>query len=199
MDQQTQATNQNLQPLSEKERRFLKRRQKEIEYYRQIRQRKIKKILILLLPALLVVGGIALFIINRSPRELQTGVPRIEISPKEYDLGNVSMAAGLVKKTFEIKNIGSGSLKIEDIRTSCHCTTAVLKMGDKKSPESGMYGSGFWSQNISPDQTAYLEVIFDPAYHGPQGIGPAVRAVYISTNDPENKRNEILLNANVTP
>lgn len=198
MDQQTQATNQNLQPLSKKERRFLKRRQKEIEYCRQIRQRKIKKTLIILLPALLVVGGIALFIINRSPQELQTGVPRIEIIPKEFDLGNISMAAGLVKKTFEIKNNGSGNLKIDDIQTSCHCTTAVLKIGDKKSPEFGMNGSGLWSQNISPDQMAYLEATFDPAYHGPQGIGSAVRAVYLSTNDPENKKVEVRLITNVT-
>lgn len=205
MDQQNQTTNPNSQFLNKKERYFLRRQQKETELRRQLRNKKIKKILLFLLPTLLIVGGLTFIVLKLSSNSKsesqtsQTGAPKMEINLKEYDLGNVSMAAGVVKKTFEIKNNGSGDLKIEGIRTSCHCTTAVLKIGEKKSPEFGLDGSGFWSQNISPSQMAYLEIIFDPAYHGPQGVGQAVRAIYLSTNDPQNRTAEVRLIANVTP
>lgn len=78
------------------------------------------------------------------------------------------------------------------------CTTAVLKVGDKTSPEFGMHdNAAFWSQNITPGETGYLEVVFDPAFHGPQGVGQALRVIYLTTNDPENKKAEARLIANV--
>lgn len=58
-------------------------------------------------------------------------------------------------------------------------------------------GGVFWSQKIAPGETGQLEVIFDPAFHGSQGTGQVVRAVYLSTNDPENKKAEVRLLANV--
>lgn len=110
------------------------------------------------------------------------------------------MAEGLVKKTYEIKNTGGGDLKIDKIWTSCDCTTARLKVKDKESPEFGMHTSSLlWSQKIAPGETGFLEATFDPAFHGPQGTGPAVRIVYLSTNDPQNPKAEAKLFANVTP
>lgn len=188
-------------PLSKRERRFLKRQQKEKERLHQMRNEKFKKSLVIFFSILILGGGITFLVIKSPAQSLpsnQGGSPKIEIIPQEYDLGNVSIKDGLIKKTFEIKNIGSGDLKISDIWTSCHCTTAILKVGSKESPKFDMEHSSFWSQNISPGQTAYLEVIFDPAFHGPLGIGSAVRIVYLSTNDSENKQSEILLNVNVT-
>lgn len=79
------------------------------------------------------------------------------------------------------------------------CTTAKLKVGDKESPEFGMHdNSVFWSQKIAPGQVGYLDVAFDPAYHGPQGTGPVVRAIYFSTDDPQNKTSQVRLLADVT-
>jgi hypothetical protein len=134
---------------------------------------------------------------------LNQGGGVIEINPLEYDVGTVSMADGLVKKTFEIKNIGEEDLKIENIRTSCACTTAFFKIGDKVGPKFGMPGHGinpsFWSEKIGPGEKADLEVIFDPAFHGPQGAGSIIRAVYFSTSDPQNKEAEVRLIANVIP
>lgn len=130
----------------------------------------------------------------------QQGSGKIEITPVYYDVGTISMAAGPIKKVFEIKNVGKSDLKINEIRTSCMCTTAKLKVGDKESPEFGMHTSLlFWSQKIAPGQTAYLEVTFDPAYHGPQGVGDIVRAVYISSSDSQNKKVEVRLLAKVIP
>lgn len=121
----------------------------------------------------------------------------IEVNPREYDIGDIQMTDGLVKKSYEVKNSGSGPLKISGILTSCHCTTAVLRVGDKASPSFGMTPVSFWSEEIPAGQTAQLEVTFDPAFHGDAGMGPVTRGIYISSNDPKNKRVELLLSANV--
>lgn len=188
--------NLNGQPSTKRERRLLKKQRKERERLLLQRRKEIKKGMLISLPILLLVGIIVFFAANYTPKENHPGVPRIEIPVNEYDAGTVSMADGLVKHTYEIKNTGIGDLKIDSIWTSCHCTTVRLTINDKTSPEFGM-DKRSTSQKIAPGQTGQLEVIFDPAFHGPQGIGQAVRVVYLSTNDPQNKKVEIRLLANV--
>lgn len=192
-------SNKNLtdQSLTKRERRLLKRQQIENERLLSSRRKKIKKVIFILLPVILIAGGIIFSLLNYSPAENQ-GNPKIEIAQKRYNAGTVSMANGLVKHTYEIKNIGDGDLKIDRIWTSCHCTTARLMVGDKESPKFGMNNNPvFWSQKIAPNETGQLEVIFDPAFHGPQGTGPVVRVVYLSTNDKQNVKAEVRLSANV--
>lgn len=184
------------QPLSKRERRLLKKQQKEQERILLQRRKKIKKILFISLPILLLAGIIVFFVKNYTPEENHPGAPQIEIPANEYDAGTVSMAGGLVKHTYEIKNTGIGDLKINSIWTSCHCTTARLRVGDKESPEFGM-DKRSTLQKIAPGQTGFLEVTFNPAFHGPQGVGQAVRVVYLSTNDPQNKKIEVKLLVNV--
>lgn len=146
-----------------------------------------------------IVGGTiliaALFIFLPSLQPATGG--SIEVNPKEYDVGEIAMTQGLVKKSYEVKNVGSGPLKITGIITSCHCTTAVLRVGDKASPSFGMEPMPFWSEEIPAGEVAQLEVAFDPAYHGDAGMGPVTRGIYVSSNDPKNKRVELLLSANV--
>lgn len=146
-----------------------------------------------------IVGGTiliaALLIFLPSLKPATGGV--IEVNPQEFDAGEVAMTQGSVKKNYEVKNAGSGPLKITGIITSCHCTTAVLRLGDKASPAFGMEPMSFWSEEIPAGETAQLEVTFDPAYHGDAGMGPVTRGIYISSNDPKNKRVELLLSANV--
>lgn len=189
--------NLNRQPLTKRERRLLKKQHKERERMLLQRRKKIKNILFVSLPILLLAGIIVFFAKNYTPEENHPGAPKIEIPANEYDAGTISMVGGPVKHTYEIRNAGIGDLKINSIWTSCHCTTAKLKVGDKTSPEFGM-DKRSTSQKIAPGQTGFLEVIFDPAFHGPQGIGEAVRVVYLSTNDPQNKKVEVRLVANVT-
>lgn len=185
------------QQLTKKERRLLRRREEEQERVRLAKQKKVKNAIFIFLPLILIVGGIIFISISSSSPENQ-GAPKIIISSREYDAGTVSMSDGLVKHTYEIKNIGDGDLKINKIWTSCMCTTARLKVGDKTSPEFGMHDKTmFWAEKIAPNQTGFLEITFDPAFHGPQGTGLVVRVVYLSTNDPENKKAEVRLLVNV--
>ena len=163
------------------------------------RWKKIKKIFSLSLLSGIIILAIASFLNYLFFGLLKSqGKPRVEILEKEYDLGVISMAAGKVSHTYEIKNIGDGDLKISGIRTSCHCTTAVLKVKDRVSPSFGMEGSylPFWSETIKP---GFLQVTFDPAFHGPQGVGMVARMVFFSTNDPQNKKVQLILIANVIP
>lgn len=187
--------------LSKKEKYLLKKQKKEQERLLKARRKKIKKIIKITLFLVLITAGIAWGLISylsREPQESHPGVPKIEISPKEYDAGTISMAEGLLRHTFEIKNIGEGDLKIDRLWTSCMCTTAILKIGDKTSPKFGMHDNpAFWSEKIAPGETGLLEVTFDPAFHGPGGTGRAIRAVYLSTNDPKNQKAELRLIANV--
>ena len=188
----------NDQPLTKKQRRLLRRQQQKEDNLLLTRRKKIKKTVFILLPIVLLAGGVIFSLLNYSPSkpEETQGTPKIEIVEKEYDAGTISMADKVVKHTFEIKNTGYGDLRIDSIWTSCHCTTAKLKVGDKTSLEFGMDRHST-SQKIAPGQTGFLEVTFDPAFHGPQGTGSVVRAVYLSTDDPQNKKVEVRLVANV--
>lgn len=197
MQKETQQLNQ--QP-TKRDLRLQKREQEQGELLRQIRRKKIKKTALFVVPALIIAGAIALWAVKSSGSSPnQSGDPKLKIGQKEYDFGTVSMAAGIIRKTFEIKNTGTADLEIENLRTSCHCTTAILTANGKKGPTFGMDGSAFWSQKIPPGQTAELESIFDPAFHGPAGVGAATREIYFTTNDPDNKQAEVTLNVNVIP
>ncbi|MBI2042554.1 MAG: DUF1573 domain-containing protein [Candidatus Nealsonbacteria bacterium] len=150
-----------------------------------------------------VLGGTVLLmggIIVMDKGGVQASGGQIELSPATIDLGTVSMANGNVKTTYQIKNIGKEALKIDRVWTSCMCTTAVLKLGDKTSPAFGMHdSSSLWSQEIQSGEEALLEVTFDPALHGPEGVGQLTRAIYLSTSDPSHKKAEVRFNINVTP
>lgn len=186
---------------TKREKYLLKKQQKERERLLKARRKKVKKAVFVYVPILLIIAGLSFALINylsREKEEKHLGTPKIEVSPQEYDAGTISLTDGLLKHTFEIKNKGVGDLKIDRIWTSCMCTTARLRVGENESEEFGMHSNPmFWSQKITPDQTGFLEVSFDPAFHGSEVTGSVIRAVYLSTNDPQNEKVEVKLIANV--
>lgn len=117
-----------------------------------------------------------------------------------YDFGTISMAKGVVKHQFKIKNIGDEPVIINKMYTSCMCTTAELIISGKKSGPFGMSGHGIIpriDQTINPNEEAAVSVAFDPAAHGPAGIGAIRRTITLENN----AREPILLyfSAMVTP
>lgn len=158
------------------------------------------KLIIAAVGVSVLIAGLVVFLPGLSN---QPSGGQVKAEPLEYDAGDVSMKAGLVKKIFNIENVGTGPLKIDDMQTSCACTSVVLKIGDKVSPKFSMPGHGInptaWSETLVPGQKAQLEVLFDPAFHGPGAIGPIVRDIYLFTNDPNNKKVVVKLSANVVP
>ncbi len=101
-----------------------------------------------------------------------------------YDFGTVSMAAGKVAHEFEIQNNSSSTLSLDKLYTSCMCTGAYfVSAGDRIGP-FGMPGHGFvpgLGQRMEAGEKAKIEVVFDPAAHGPAGVGPIVRGIYLES------------------
>jgi hypothetical protein len=104
-----------------------------------------------------------------------------------YDFGRISMAEGLVEKTFEISNPTSQDVTLEGITTSCMCTVAYLEManGGEKGP-FGMIGHGGLvpkvNEVIKAGESRRVRVVFDPNAHGPAGIGIINRVVMLEDN-----------------
>lgn len=102
-----------------------------------------------------------------------------------YDFGSISMAAGKVKHQFKIKNTSAQAVTISKMYTSCMCTTATLTTGGKQFGPFGMPGHGAIpkiNQTINPNEEATVEVVFDPAAHGPAGVGRIQRSVTVENN-----------------
>ncbi len=135
----------------------------------------------------LLFGG--LFFMSRSQQ------PQVSVNPQAtgqlvtgesfYDFGSVSMAKGLISRKFTLTNSGSVPATITKIYTSCMCTKAKLTVAGQSWGPIGMPGHTAipdLAVQIDPGQTAEVEVIFDPAAHGPAGVGTIERQVTIEHN-----------------
>lgn len=109
------------------------------------------------------------------------------LSPEPYfDFGNISMAAGKVSHRFSIRNTSESAITITKMYTSCMCTVATLITPAGRKGPFGMAGHEFIpivAESIAPGANAQVEVVFDPAAHGPAGIGPTERIVTIRTSE----------------
>ena len=117
-----------------------------------------------------------------------------------YDLGTISMSAGKVSRMFKITNTGTGQVFVKKIYTSCMCTTATLTTKEGTAGPFGMPGHEAIptiSQTVAPNEEASIEAIFDPAAHGPAGVGRVRRSIYIET-DSQKEPLELIFEANVT-
>jgi len=122
----------------------------------------------------------------------------IVLRPSEYDLENVPYEGGIVEREFTLENRGQNVLKINSIKTSCGCTEAQLVYKSDKSKKFGMHPNNIiWSQTIEPGDEAILRIFFDPTAHGPEGVGPFRRAVWLESSDPTNKKAEVRIEGTV--
>jgi len=123
------------------------------------------------------------------------------VGDKIFDFGTISMAAGPVNYIFELKNTGNNPVTVKKIYTSCMCTTAYLDGGERRVGPFGMPGhggpSGRASETIGPGESRRLQVIFDPAAHGPAGVGKIERLVVLEDN--QGGTVELTIKAVVTP
>ena len=103
-----------------------------------------------------------------------------------YDFGAVSMLKGNVEHEFVITNTNGTNLTVTKAETSCMCTRAVLKLPDgTQLGPFGMPGHGFspsLDAVVRPGEQLAVRAIFDPAAHGPAGIGRIERAVTLGTS-----------------
>lgn len=121
-----------------------------------------------------------------------------------YDFGTISMKNGTVSRDFLLENRGSDPIFISKAYTSCMCTTALLF--DKEGRRLGTFGmpghggaSSIARVTVPAGENITLRAVFDPAAHGPSGVGLADRGVYLETNSKEQPKVEISFRAQVTP
>jgi hypothetical protein len=119
----------------------------------------------------------------------------INAAPESIDIGKVSYGGGIISKEYQIKNTTGSSMKLRKIVTSCMCTKARVKFENKTTKLYAMEMNGDKNPIIDYDfpagSTATVEFNFDPAAHGPAGIGPVERVItlYFDTGYKELKFN----------
>lgn len=104
---------------------------------------------------------------------------------QSFDFGRVSMQNGKVAHKFLIKNPTDKPITVSKLFTSCMCTQAALIRGDKITGPFGMPGHNpipAIDEKLAPGEEAVIEAVFDPAAHGPAGIGAIARTVYIEND-----------------
>lgn len=136
--------------------------------------------------SLLVIVGLAFFISFKEKKVAQiptNAVLGMESTPANYDLGNVPINGGVVTKEYEVKNTSGKSVQLLKIVTSCMCTQASVKIGDKETKFFSMEMSGdanpLLDLKLKDGESAKVTVKFDPAAHGPAGVGAFDRIVWL--------------------
>jgi len=144
--------------------------------------------------------GIAVFFGTRmgaTPQVTADSQVSVSVDSNTYDWGTIDYDKGIVSKNFEIKNTSDASLKLYNVKTSCMCTTAQLKTPEVISKKFGMHESSSDVIEVKPGETAELIVEFDPAFHGPSGVGLVTRTITMDTNDTKNSKLTFNLAGNV--
>ena len=148
---------------------------------------------------LIIIGAVSL---TRTPEPVNGATGTLAAEAPEYDFGTISMAAGKVKHSYTITNDSDAPVVVTKVYTSCMCTTATLNEGDRVIGPFGMAGMvgapvPTIQETIAPHKKAEIEAEFDPAAHGPQGVGPVRRVIYIETQGGPTL--ELSFSAVVTP
>jgi hypothetical protein len=114
-----------------------------------------------------------------APRPVAEGVaaPRLNLPGFSHDFGRIYSSWDVIH-VFAIENRGGADLLINNLVTSCGCTTAELS-----------------SDVIPPGHRADLKVTFDADFHPTQG--QVSRLVWFATNDPGQPWVEVRVEAYV--
>ncbi len=121
---------------------------------------------------------------------------QMNITPASFDFDKVSQAGGVVSTSFKIENTGSSDLIIDDMLSSCSCTSAALKVNGKEGPKFGMHNNPRnWSETIPPGGTAELIVYYDPDVHK-DFRGRATREITLTSNDKNSTKKSVTIRLN---
>ena len=159
----------------------------------------IKVIVGFILGIVILIGGsYALLSLGNTTSKIESSSNvKVVTGETDYDWGTIGINDGKVRATYTIKNDGTEPLKIFNVVTSCACTTAQIKIGDTTSPEFGMHTKSQYVSEISPGKTAEVIATYDPAFHGPSGVGAISREITMETNDKSNPQLVFTAEANV--
>ena len=147
----------------------------------------LKLIVISLVLMAAVIGGLVWFKGGEKPVANIGNVFAGELTATEnfYDFGSAKIDGGLISHEYAVENKTDKSVKINGVSTSCMCTSAEVKIGDKTYGPFGMPGHGgssaYANIAVNPGEKIIVKATFDPAAHGPAGIGMVERQIFIDT------------------
>ncbi len=101
--------------------------------------------------------------------------PKMKLSRSQHDFGTVSEGK-VVELNVDFKNIGKDELIVNDVKSSCGCTAALLS-----------------SKKLAPGQTGQIKIELDTS----DRVGKFTRTVTLYTNEPELGQQTITLFVNV--
>lgn len=149
----------------------------------------------------IVVGGSMLLTAGQQKPAVreELGSASMAIDKTAADLGSMNKDEERTA-VFSIENTGSSALRIWNVSTSCDCTFAVVKIGEKETGEFNMPGhmAGWlknWIGEVPAGQKAILSVIYRPKVM--PVVGKISRQVSFYTNDPKNEKVEVSIEADV--
>ncbi len=108
-------------------------------------------------------------------KPVEVKIPKLKLSKNQYDFGKVEEGK-LVEVKIGLKNTGKGVLEIQDVKTSCGCTAALVS-----------------SKKLNPGESGNIRIELDTANR--EGI--FTRTVTIFSNDPTGPNQVITLTANI--
>ncbi len=111
---------------------------------------------------------------NGDKKESETKGAKMQFQESTYDFGTVAQGSA-VKHVFKFKNVGTDTLRIEQVKTSCGCTAA----------ES--------SKIIPPEQEGQITV----TYNTGSGLGKTSKTVYVYSNDIEAKQRSVTVHGTI--
>lgn len=158
----------------------------------------VSLIVFVIIVAGLVVYGIAIEDkdVETSASSSESGDAELSISPSSYNFNSVSQKEGVVSTSFTIENTGTSDLVIDDMLSSCGCTSARLVVNGKEGPSFGMHNNPKnWEETIEPGASAELKVYYDPNVH-PDFRGSATREITLFSNDSKKSETKVSIKLN---
>lgn len=153
---------------------------------------KIIVVGIMIFSLIIIIGSYFLFV---NPDNAQPKVttyssqnkdkPIAEVKETSKDFGKIKLSDN-PEVVFTLKNIGTKSLQLTGISSSCGCTAAQIIYNGKTSREYSMHFKEEDVYEIAPLTEAKVKVIYRPSTMPVYGL--VEREVYITTNDPNNQK-----------
>ncbi|HCS79287.1 TPA: hypothetical protein DIV55_06145 [Patescibacteria group bacterium] len=148
-----------------------------------------------------IIGGISLIVLmiiafvafGESKNQTQvasyeataTSRPQASVATTTADFGKMKVTDEQTAE-FTIENTGNKPLQLFKVTSSCGCTFGTIIINGKKSPEFSMHSKSNWTGSLTPGEKALVAVTYKPNIMPVKG--DITRAVYVSTNDPNNKQ-----------
>ncbi len=161
-----------------------------------------KTIIISLIILFAVVTGLAfLFTSVQKPEPVtvsfsakDTDRPKVETSQTFFDMGEIRVS-DVKQQDYTLKNIGTKPLQILNVNSNCGCTAGQIIYKGKTSKEYSMHDQSGFVTEIAPGETATVRLTYRPATMPVYGL--VEREVYVTTNDPVNKKLVFIIKAKV--